>query len=287
MTVEFEVAAWESRGRRFTAAGVGSFVVEEGEGDPVVCMHGVPVSAYLYRKVLPELAARGMRGVAFDLPGLGLAERPRDFDYTWTGLGRWALAAVDALGLERFHLVVHDLGGPAGLEVAAAIPDRIASLTLLNTLVEVGSFTKPWVMRPFGVRGLGEAWLATVRMPVFRMLMALQGVHDRSAITTDELGAHLSLLRRGDDGAAFLRIMRGFEATHVKQLLYVGALRAGDYPRQVVWGENDPALRIDTLGEQARRAAGVDSILRLPGKHFLQEDNAPAIAEAVATLARG
>ena len=155
---------------------------------------------------------------------------------------------------------------------------------MLNTLVEVGTFTKPWVMRPFEVRGLGAAYLATVRRPVFRGLMALQGVQDMSAISADELGAHLALLRRGDNGAAFLKIMRGFEPTHVKQLLYVGALRAGTYPRQVVWGERDPALKIATLGEQARRAAGVESILRLPGKHFLQEDNAPAIADAVAAL---
>src|ERR671919_2434720 len=96
-------------GREFDAGGVRSFVREQAEGDPVVLMHGVPVSSFLYRKVLPLLAERGLRGVAFDLPGLGLAERPSDFDYSWSGLGRFATAAVDALQLERFHLVVHDI----------------------------------------------------------------------------------------------------------------------------------------------------------------------------------
>src|SRR5436190_6477564 len=94
-------------GRDFEAAGVRSFVREEGDGEPVVCVHGVPASCFLYRKLIRELAARGLRGVAFDLPGLGLAERPADYDYTWTGLGRFAAAAADALSLERFHLVVH------------------------------------------------------------------------------------------------------------------------------------------------------------------------------------
>jgi len=56
--------------------------------------------------VLDELAARDLRGVAFDLPGLGLADRPESFDYTWTGLGQYCVSAVDALGLEHFHLVV-------------------------------------------------------------------------------------------------------------------------------------------------------------------------------------
>lgn len=57
-------------------------VIDEGDGPPVVCLHGVPASSFLYRKVVPELAARGLRGLAFDLPGLGLAERPQDFDYS-------------------------------------------------------------------------------------------------------------------------------------------------------------------------------------------------------------
>ena len=67
--------------------------------------------------------------MSFDLPGLGFADRPSDFDYTFTGLGRFAVAAVDVLGLDRFHLVVHDAGGPVGFELAAAIPDRVRSLT--------------------------------------------------------------------------------------------------------------------------------------------------------------
>ena len=103
-----------SAGREFGAAGVRSFVREEGDGEPVVCLHGVPASSFLYRKVLPELANRGLRGVAFDLPGLGLAQRPPEFDYTWTGLGRFCAAAVDALELDRFELLVHDIGVPVG-----------------------------------------------------------------------------------------------------------------------------------------------------------------------------
>jgi pimeloyl-ACP methyl ester carboxylesterase len=99
-------------GREFTAGGVRSFVREAGAGEPVVCLHGVPASCFLYRKVIDELAARGLRGIAFDLPGLGFAERSEGFDYTWTGLGRFCRAAVDALELDRFHLVVHDVGGP-------------------------------------------------------------------------------------------------------------------------------------------------------------------------------
>jgi pimeloyl-ACP methyl ester carboxylesterase len=198
------IAAYERTGRYFSAGGVQSFVLDEGQGEAVVCMHGVPASAFLYRKVVRELAARGLRGIAFDLPGLGLAERPADFDYTWTGLGRFATAAVESLGLDRFHLVVHDVGGPVGFEVAAA----------------------------------------------------------------------------------FLKIMRGFELTREKRDLYVGVLRSHRYPVQIVWGAADPALKLRTYGERARLAAGLDVIHRLPGKHFLQEDQAPALADRIAALVR-
>lgn len=100
-----------------------SVVREQGSGEAVLWLHGVRASSFLYRKVLAELAARGLRGVAFDLPGLGLADRPADFDYSWTGLGGSCAQAVNTLGLERFHLVVHDIGGPVGFELAAAMPE--------------------------------------------------------------------------------------------------------------------------------------------------------------------
>src|SRR4051795_6497594 len=123
MSVADVIERHRAAGREFEAGGVQSFVREAGRGQTVVCMHGVPSSCFLYRKVLDELAERGLRGVAFDLPGLGLAARPADYDYTWTGLGRFSVAAVDALGLDRFHLVLHDIGGPVGLELAAALPE--------------------------------------------------------------------------------------------------------------------------------------------------------------------
>jgi haloalkane dehalogenase len=272
----------QASGRPFSAAGVDSFVLEAGTGDPVVCMHGVPASAFLYRKLVPELARRGLRGVAFDLPGLGLADRPKHFDYTWTGLGRWVVAAVQALELDRFHLVVHDLGGPVGLELAAKMPERVASLTLLNTLVEVDTFRRPWVMKPFAVPGVGLAYLKTMNKPVFRVLMRQQAVADHSAVSAAELDAYLDLLRRGDGGAAFLKIMRGFELTRTKRDLYVGVLRSGAFPVQVIWGDRDPALKLARHGEAVRRAAGVPDIIRVPGKHFLQEDQAPALADHIA-----
>jgi pimeloyl-ACP methyl ester carboxylesterase len=157
---------------------------------------------------------------------------------------------------------------------------------VLNTLVAVEHFKRPWSMEPFARHGVGEAYLRTLTKPAFRVLMRLQGIENMSAVSAAELDAYVDLLRREDGGRAFLRIMRGFERTAVKQRLYEGVLRDGRYPVQIVWGANDPALKLAVHGEQARRAAGLEQIHTVPAKHFLQEDQAPAVAEQIAELAR-
>ena len=263
--------------------GAGTTVWEEGSGEPVVCLHGVPSSAFLYRKVLPELTARDCRGIAFDLPGLCLADRPEAFDYSWSGLAKWTVDAVDALGLDRFHLVVHDISGPIGFDVVARVPDRIASLTVLNTLGRVASFKRPWSMEPFARRGIGEIYLKTMHPIAFERLMRVQGV--ATAVPSADLRAYVHLLKRTDGGRAFLRIMRSFERTEEFERRILQALSARSFPAQVLWGEEDPALRVERHGEQVREALGVDTIVRLHGKHFVQEDAPSEIADHVAAFA--
>ena len=137
------IAAHHAAGATFTAGGVQSFVRSEGTGTPVLLVHGLPASSYLYRKVIPELASHGLRAVAFDLPGMGLADRPTTFDYRISGLGDFAAAAVESLGLTSFHLVVHDAGGPVGFELVRRRPEAIRSLTILDTVVELPSTPFP------------------------------------------------------------------------------------------------------------------------------------------------
>jgi pimeloyl-ACP methyl ester carboxylesterase len=280
------IEAHRAAGRSFEAGGVRSFVREQGSkrGGAVVLVHGVPSSSFLYRKMLPVLADEGLRAIAFDLPGLGLAERPVEFDYSWAGLARWLGEAIDALGLDRVHLVVHDIGGPIGCEWAVHNAERVLSLTVLNTMLDPATFKRPWSMAPFATRGVGSAWLRGTPRPAFRRLFLAQGIADRSAITVAEIDAYYYLLRRGDGGRAFLRIMRGFELTDQKRRLLWTGLGERPYPARIVWGELDPALGLDQL-EIAQRVLGVDDPARLPAKHFLQEDQAPAVAQAIADLA--
>ena len=270
-------------GRPFQAGGVESFVREEGDGVPVVLMHGVPASSFVYRRVATELASRGLRAVAFDLPGLGLAARPTGFDYSWSGLARWTGAAIDALQVERCHLVVHDIGGPIGIEWAIHNPDRVISLTALNTLVDVAAFHRPWPMHPFSIPGVGEAWLRSMARVPFRQIYYMVGIGDRSAVPRAEVDAHHALLKREDRGRAFLRIMRGFELDPEKESFLFEGLADRRYPAQVVWGRGDRMLG-ETRRREVMRALGVEDATLLPAKHFLQEDQAPAVAEAIASL---
>jgi pimeloyl-ACP methyl ester carboxylesterase len=274
----------EAAGKRFSAAGVGSFALDAGEGDPVVLFHGVPVSSFLYRRVVPRLAERGLRAVAFDLPGLGLAERPADFDYSWSGHGRWAGAAIEALGIERCHLVVHDIGGPVGFEWAVRNRGRVLSLTALDTLVDVATFHRPWPMHPFSIRGVGEAWLRSMLRIPFREIYYLVGIGDRSAVPPAEVDAHHALLKRVDGGRAFLRIMRGFELTEEKERFYFDGLARRPYPAQAVWGRRDRMLG-ETRRRAVLRALGVEEATMLPAKHFLAEDQAQAVADNIASIA--
>ena len=78
--------------------------------------------------------------------------------------------------------------------------------------------------------------------------------------------------------------MQGFELTRAKRDLYVGVLRSRAFPVQIIWGRRTRPQG-HTFGEIARRAAGVDHIHRLPGKHFLQEDQSPALAELITAQA--
>ena len=287
MTVKPQVAEAIERhrraGREFEAGGVQSFVREQGEGDPVVLMHGVPVSSFLYRKVLPLLAERGLRGVAFDLPGLGLAEKPESFDYSWSGLGRWTGQAIDALGIDRCHLVLHDIGGPIGLEWALRNQDRVISLTVLDVMLDVGNFHRVWTIGLAAPPLIGPVWVASSRPPAARWLFYMQGIADRSATPAHEVDAHFALLHRDGGGRSFRKIVRGFELTDEKERFYMEGLGDVRWPATILWADRDPALGADRR-RAVEEALGIEAKV-ISAKHFLQEDRAPAVADAIAEAA--
>jgi pimeloyl-ACP methyl ester carboxylesterase len=78
--------------------------------------------------------------------------------------------------------------------------------------------------------------------------------------------------------------MRGFELTSAKQRFLWEGLAHRPWPARIVWGERDPALGLDQL-RAAQSALRIDDPILLPAKHFLQEDQATPVAQAIADLA--
>lgn len=108
--------------------------VDEGDGPPLLLLHGWPTSSFLYRKITPVLA-KHHRVVVPDLPGFGASSKPVDRDYSFSLFASVLDALVDRLELDNLGLVVHDLGGPIGMHWALHRRARITRLAILNTLL--------------------------------------------------------------------------------------------------------------------------------------------------------
>jgi pimeloyl-ACP methyl ester carboxylesterase len=113
--------------------GVELSVLDVGEGSPVVLLHGFPDSSYVWRRQVPALAGAGLRVVAPDLRGFGESGRPeRVEDYALGHSVRDVLAILDALELERAHVVGHDFGAVVAWLVAAYAPERVDRLVAMS-----------------------------------------------------------------------------------------------------------------------------------------------------------
>lgn len=284
-SVEDVIEDHRASGTFINIDGVNTFLLDYGEGEPVFCIHGVPTSSFLYRKVLRELAGRGYRGIAVDLPGLGLSARPDNFDYSFLGYTNFLSKVIDALGLERYHLVVHDIGGPIGFALAASEKEHILSLTILNTWLDVVNFKKPIPMRPFEKPVLGEAELSILTHTSWRVMFNALGVEDSSGISEEEVAAYVDLLKNEDGGKAFLRIMRNFDDSEELRKICYQAVRNVPYPVQAVWGANDPGLTLKKHGAEFKKEADLTGFYELPARHLLQEEQWREIADKIAEIA--
>lgn len=119
------------------AGGQSVRVIEAGmpRGAPVLLVHGWGGCVYSFAEMVPALADAGHRVLAFDLPGLGLSDKPESPDaYTTLGMARATAQVATLLGLERFAFVGHSMGGAIGLRLVIDGERRIEKLVLINSI---------------------------------------------------------------------------------------------------------------------------------------------------------
>jgi haloalkane dehalogenase len=129
------------------------YYVEEGEGAPVLFLHGNPTSSYLWRNVIPHVSG-GARCIAPDLIGMGRSDKP-DIDYRFFDHARYLEEFIETLGLGDVVLVLHDWGSGLGFDWARRHAERVRGLAFMEAiLMPVPS----WDVFPEGARGMFQAF---------------------------------------------------------------------------------------------------------------------------------
>jgi len=258
--------------------------IDEGGGPPVLLMHGNPTWSYLWRKVVPRLAAGGLRAVVPDLVGLGLSDKPRS--PSWHRLDRHVDLVdglVHGLGLEDLVLVGQDWGGPIAAGVGARAPERVHGVVWANTAVlpPARPFRSKAFPRFSHVPAVSDLAFRALGFPL-PVLDRVQG--DRSSIGWREKAAYLWPLRNPLDRAAPLGLARMIadaeEHPSTAVMDGIGAwAESWEGPAALVWGSRDPILG-RTLGRH-RRALPQARVTETQAGHFLQEEVPGALAEAI------
>lgn len=106
--------------------------VDEGQGPPVVMVHGTPTWSFLYRHLIQDLS-RDHRVIAIDHMGFGLSDKPEHWGYQPEDHARNLETLIERLALRDFTLVVHDFGGPIGLSYAVRRTENVRAVVLFNT----------------------------------------------------------------------------------------------------------------------------------------------------------
>jgi pimeloyl-ACP methyl ester carboxylesterase len=221
---------------RVDVDGVGVFVRRrEGEGEPVVFVHGNPSSSADW---IPFIEGSARSAIAYDMPGWGRSDRPRDLDYTMHGLARFHRRALDALGVERHALVVHDWGAVALID-AMARPAAIERLVIINAVPLLPGYRWHWIARWFWrVPVAGELFNLAASKSALRLVsrQATSRPGPLPQAFIDEVWAH----RQRGTGAPTLRLYRSADPGELAAAGF-GLCRL-DCPALVVWGLDDPYI---------------------------------------------
>ena len=259
---------------RIDVNGTGIEVAVEGEGRPVVLLHGFPDSGRLWRNQVPALVDAGFRVIVPDLRGYGASDKPADVEsYALPFLAVDVLGVLDHLGIERAHVVGHDWGAALAWVIGSLAADRVDHLVALsvgNPLAfrEVGlpQFEKSWYMLLFQFRDIAEEWLTADGWANFR-----EWSHHPDA---DAVIADLEATGSLTPGLNYYR-------ANVPPEAFVGPpmeLPAVPAPTMGVWSSGDFALTEAQMADSSKYVTGPWRYERVKGPgHWMQIEAPDAV----------
>jgi len=253
--------------------------VDEGAGNPVLLLHGEPTWAYLYRKLIPPLAAVA-RVVAPDYFGFGRSDKPgRIEDYSYDFHYRSIERLADELDLRETTVVVQDWGGPIGLRLAVERPGRVGRLVILNTGIGAGRAPSPeWLRFRELVRRVG-----TELVP--GQLVRISCVSELEDAVVEAYNAPFPVPESKAGVLAFPELVPT-EIDHpsaAKMLEVREALTRWERPALVLFSDSDPIFSLEAAERMAARIPGAGPAEIIAGTgHFLQEEKGEEIAERIA-----
>lgn len=151
--------------------------VDEGEGDPVLFLHGNPTSSYLWRNIIPHLSGQA-RCIAPDLIGFGRSDKP-DIDYRFYDHARYVEGFIEALDLKSITLVIHDWGSALGLHYAMRHEDNVKGIAFMEAIIKTETWSDfpPEFRRGFKMfRTPGVGWFFIVVLNAFVKQLLPQAV---------------------------------------------------------------------------------------------------------------
>jgi haloalkane dehalogenase len=253
--------------------------LDEGDGAPVIFLHGEPTWSFLWRNVIGPVRDAGFRCIAPDLPGFGRSDKPMDIDwYSYDRHTEATASLLEELDIRDATIVVHDWGGPIGLRAAVEHPDRIKRIVILDT----GLFT--------GHQKMTEAWIAfhdfVDRTPDLPVGMLVRGACKRDPGDEVIRGYEVPFPNAASKAGAraFPLILPtepqapGAEAGQ----RVLDALRDDQRSKLILWADSDPVLPLET-GQRFAATLGTDiGHVIADASHFLQEDAGPEIGALIA-----
>ena len=264
-----------------TVDGLNIHYVDEGEGPPVVFLHGEPTWSFLWRKVIPPVRDAGFRCIAPDLAGFGKSDKPTDLGwYSYDRHTEVMTGLLEQLDLEDATLVVHDWGGSLGMRIYVERPEWFARIVMMDTGLFTGrqKMSEPWhAFRDFIERTEDVPVSLLVRNAVAR------GMDDETAAQYDAPFPDAASKAGVRAFPLMIPLSPDLPAAQAGTRV-LGAMRADERPVLMLWADSDPVLTLGT-GRRFAEAIGHDPdeiVIIENASHFLQEDAGEEIGERIA-----